>query len=196
MVIKQICVFCGSGKGADPLYLQTAEQLGQALAMNNLGLVYGGTNMGLMGQVAKGVQKANGHVTGIITEGLKSISLPNINELKIVDDIQKRKEVMIDISDGFIALPGGLGTLDEIFDVLTLKQLGIISKPCGILNVNGFYDGLFDFLDSVIEERFMDKTHKSMLIVDDNPDSLISKLLLNEQSFFEDKVSWLRKENN
>jgi uncharacterized protein (TIGR00730 family) len=175
--MKRLCVFCGSGYGAHPAYRRAAKQLGAALVREHIGLVFGGANVGLMGELAKAVLHAGGDVVGVMPRGLveKELAFVELADLRIVDSMHERKALMADLSDGFVALPGGLGTLEELFEMLTWAQLGIHNKPCGILNVEGFYSGLLGFLDHTVDQRFVEREHREMIVVDDDPDELIRR---------------------
>ncbi|MEN4099329.1 MAG: TIGR00730 family Rossman fold protein, partial [Anaerolineaceae bacterium] len=155
--MKRICVFCGSSPGARPEYLDAAAALGQALARRGLGLVYGGGRLGLMGAIARAALAAGGEVTGVIPRGLveREVGFTELNDLRVVESMHERKALMIELSDGFIALPGGLGTIEEFFEALTWGQLGLHQKPCGLLNVSGYFDHLVAFLDNVRAEQFV-----------------------------------------
>ena len=163
----RVCVFCGSNAGARPAYGQAAARLGTLLAQRGIGLVYGGASVGLMGMVI-----------GVIPEALvhHEIAHTGLDDLRIVASMHERKATMADLSDAFIALPGGAGTLEELFEVWTWAQLGAHSKPCALLNVDGFYDALAAFLDAVVEERFLAREHRDMLIVDDDPERLLAAI--------------------
>ncbi len=176
--IQRLCVYCGSNEGDDPAYLHAAQALGHALVRASMGLVYGGASIGLMGAVANAVLAAGGEVTGVIPRALveKEIAHHGVADLRVVTSMHERKALMAELSDGFVALPGGIGTLEELFEVWTWAQLGHHAKPCALLNVNGFYDGLVSFLDGVAERGFMKKPHRAMLIVAREPDELIGRL--------------------
>ena len=175
--MKRICVFAGSNAGSQSEYLAAARELGQALVRRELGLVYGGARVGLMGALADAVLAARGHVTGVIPEALvaKEAAHRGLSELRVVASMHERKAMMADLADGFVALPGGLGTLEEFFEVLTWAQLGLHRKPCGLLNVCGFFDGLLSFIEHSIDERFVRREHRSMIIVSSSPDSLLER---------------------
>ncbi len=176
--MKRICVFCGSSPGARPAYRTAAANLGAALVARGMGLVYGGANVGLMSELAHSVLDAGGEVIGVIPRSLvqRELALTGLADLRITDSMQERKAVMADLADGFIAMPGGLGTLDELFEVLTWTQLGIHQKPSGLLNVEGYFDALLAFLDHAVAERFVKDVHRSMLIVELEPNRLIDRL--------------------
>jgi len=176
--MKRICVFCGSSPGAKPEYSQAAIELGQALVEKHIGLVYGGGNVGLMGQIAKAVFENGGEVIGVIPKALaeKELAFTELDDLRIVGSMHERKALMAELSDGFIALPGGLGTIEEFVEVLTWAQLGIHQKPCGLLNVCQYYEKFSAFLDYVTDQQFLKKDHRDIVLIDDNPQSLLTKL--------------------
>jgi uncharacterized protein (TIGR00730 family) len=165
--MKRICVFSGSSPGARPEYREAAVDLGSTLARSGLGLVYGGAKVGLMGALADAALAAGGHVVGVIPQVLvqKEVAHAGLTDLRVVSSMHERKGLMAELSDGFIALPGGMGTLEELAEVLTWAQLGMHRKPCGLLNVAGYYDGLAAFLDHAVSERFILPAHRTMLLV-------------------------------
>ena len=175
--MKRICVFAGSNSGSQIEYLAAARELGHALIRRDLALVYGGARVGLMGALADTVLAARGHVTGVMPEALfaKEAVHKGLSDLRVVVSMHDRKAMMADLSDGFVALPGGWGTLEEFFEVLTWAQLGLHQKPCGLLNVRGFFDGVLSFMEHAIDERFVRREHRSMVIVSDSPDSLLER---------------------
>ena len=174
--MKNICVFCGSSPGADPAYLQMANKLGEEISTRGLGLVYGGSNLGLMGAVAKSALSGGACVTGIMPKVFEGrVQHPNLTELIITDTMHQRKAKMFEISDGFIALPGGFGTFEELLEILTWSQIGYSSKPCGIINVNGYYDELLKFFDRAVEMRFVKQEHRDAIIVDSDPKIILDK---------------------
>lgn len=175
--MKRICVFAGSNAGSHIDYLAAARELGHALVRREMGLVYGGAHSGLMGALADAVLTARGHVTGVIPEALvaKEIAHKGLSDLRIVASMHERKAMMADLADGFVALPGGWGTLEEFFEVLTWAQLGLHQKPCGLLNVRGFFDGLLSFIEHSIDERFVRREYRSMILVSPSPDSLLER---------------------
>jgi len=172
----RLCVFCGSSSGQDPVYLASARSLGEALAAHGIELVYGGASVGLMGAVADAALEKGGHVIGVMPQALvdKEIAHRSLSDLRVVGSMHERKALMAELSDGFVALPGGLGTFEELFEVWTWAQLGYHRKPCAILNAGGFYDKLTDFLDDVVERGFVKAIHRAMLIVEEEPASLIA----------------------
>ncbi len=176
MKIKNICVNCGSNTGTEPEYLKAAVDLGRYLAENNIGLVYGGAGVGLMGAVASSAMENGGDVIGVIPESFADrVGHDNLTELHIVSTMHERKNIMFDLSDAFIALPGGMGTIEEVFEILTWAQLGFHTKPCGILNICGYYDSIIAFLENAVKQQFVRQEHKDMLLVDTDPRNLITR---------------------
>lgn len=178
--MKSICVFCGSSKGNNPNFTQAAKNLGHTLVKQKLKLIYGGASIGLMGVLADAVIEAGGEVIGVMPEALanREIAHKNLSKLHIVNSMHERKALMSTLSDGFIALPGGLGTIEEFFEVLTWAQLGIHNKPCGVLNINGYYDQLFNFLRHAVDVKMLKKEYLSMIISDESPENIINKFKL------------------
>jgi uncharacterized protein (TIGR00730 family) len=176
--MRRLCVFCGSSEGRDPAYLQAARALGETLAVDGIGLVYGGASVGLMGALADAALSAGGDVTGVMPRALveKEIAHNRLSDLRVVGSMHERKALMAELSDGFVALPGGIGTFEELFEMWTWAQLGHHTKPCALLNVRGFYDGLIAFLDQVAERGFIKGAHRAMLIVGQEPMELIERL--------------------
>ncbi len=176
--MKRVCVNCGSSPGARPEYVGAATSLGRTLAEKGIDLVYGGAEVGLMGAVADAVLEGGGSVIGVIPEFLDDkVGHARLSELHVVKDMHERKDKMARLSDGFIAAPGGMGTLEEIFEALTWAQLGLHGKPCGFLNVGGYYDHLLGFLDHAMEERFIKPEHRDMVIVETASEALVQKLM-------------------
>ena len=175
--MKRLCVYCGSSSGRQPGYAQVARQLAHAMVSKNIDLVYGGASVGIMGEIANAVLGEGGDVIGVIPKGLfaKEVAHTGITELREVGSMHERKALMADLSDGFIALPGGLGTIEEIFEIITWSQLGMHRKPCGLLNVNNYYDKLIGFLDHAVSEQFIKATHRSTILIDEYPDGLLEK---------------------
>ena len=186
------CVFAGSNSGRQPIYAEAAAHLGRALADAGIGLVYGGASIGLMGVVADSARAHGGEVIGVIPESLvaKEVADTSIGDLRIVGSMHQRKALMAELSDGFIALPGGIGTLEELFEMWTWGQLGDHGKPCALLNVGGFYDGLSAFLDHVTTEAFLRPVHRGMLIVESDVDALLPALAAYEAP---QMVKWIDK---
>lgn len=176
--MKKICVYCGSSSGKSRNYIDAARDLGRELVARGIDLVYGGASVGVMGEIADEVLAAGGKVTGVIPRSLANneISHQGLTELKIVESMHERKATMTDISDGFIALPGGLGTLEELFEVLTWSQLGFHHKPCALLNVKQYYDTLLQFLDHATHEEFVKLAHRKMLLIEDKPSKLLNAM--------------------
>ncbi|WP_086933796.1 TIGR00730 family Rossman fold protein [Agarilytica rhodophyticola] len=176
--MKKICVYCGSSSGGKPEYLDAANILAEEFIKRGIGLVYGGASVGLMGKIADKVLAFGGEVIGVIPHALaeKELSHPGLTELKVVNSMHERKTIMADIADGFIALPGGLGTLEEIFEVLTWAQLGFHSKPCALFNAAGYYDKLAAFLDHAVREEFVKDIHRNSLLVDNDAQSLLDRM--------------------
>lgn len=171
--IKSVCVFCGSSSGENPEYLAAAETLGKFLAANLMRLVYGGASIGVMGRIADTVLDGGGEVVGIIPELLQGeVAYAGLTKLHVTRTMHERKAMMFEMSDAFIAMPGGLGTLEEIFEVLTWAQLGYHAKPCGLLNTAGYYDKMLEFLDHSVREKFVRPENINMLLVDDTPEKL------------------------
>ena len=177
-MIKRVCVFCGSSPHTDPKYFSTAEELARLLVKNKIGLVYGGSNIGTMKVIADAVLEAGGEAVGIMPRILvdKEIAHPGLTELHIVDSMHARKALMAELADGFIALPGGIGTLEELFEILAWALLAIHKKPCGILNAHGYYEKLIDFLNHAAAEHFIKEEHHSILIMEEDPQKLLEKL--------------------
>jgi len=175
--MKRICVYCGSSSGFDGRYISAAGRLGRAIAERRCELVYGGADVGLMGKVAEAALSAGGVVRGIIPESFAhAVSHSGLTELRVVASMHERKQVMFELSDAFIALPGGLGTLEEVSELLTWAQLGMHVKPCGLLNVGGYFDHLLAFLDKAVSEGFVKTEHRQMLLVSDDPEDLFAQM--------------------
>jgi uncharacterized protein (TIGR00730 family) len=175
--MNSICVFCGSSIGANPIYSEMAHRLGTAIARANLRLVYGGASVGLMGAVADAALAAGGAVTGVIPQALrgKELDHKSLTEMHVVNSMHERKALMAELSDGFIALPGGAGTLEEFFEVWTWGQLGYHTKPFGLLNVAGYYDHLVQFMRTTVSERFIKQDHVDMVMVEQEPTALLQR---------------------
>ncbi|NIV03765.1 MAG: TIGR00730 family Rossman fold protein, partial [Calditrichae bacterium] len=176
-MLNKICVYCGSSPGGRAEYIEGAKTLAKLFVQREIELVYGGASVGLMGVMADTVLQNGGRVTGIIPEDLvkREVAHNGLTELKVVLSMHERKAQMAELSEGFIALPGGLGTIEELFEVLTWAQLGFHQKPVGILNLCGYYDHLSSFLDHTVSEQFVKPTHRAMLIVEDDPEKLIAR---------------------
>ncbi len=176
--MKYICVYCGSSPGRSPEYIDYAKVLAKELVTRNIGLVYGGASVGIMGEIANTVLDGGGEVIGVMPQSLvdKEVSHNGLTELKVVNTMHERKAIMAEISDGFIALPGGLGTIEELFEVLTWSQLGFHKKPCSLLNIKQYYNNLSHFLDHAVEEQFIKPIHREMLLVEDDPSKLLDAM--------------------
>lgn len=176
--MKSVCVFTGSCPGNRPEYQTLAAQLGRSIAERDITLVYGGGNVGLMGILADAALEAGGRVIGVIPSQLLDMEVAHmgLTELQVVKSMHERKDVMITASDAFVTMPGGFGTLDELFEVVTHAQLGFHTKPCGVLNVGGFYDALLSYLDFMVEREFVKPFHRDMLLVDPEPDALLDAM--------------------
>ncbi|WP_035647143.1 TIGR00730 family Rossman fold protein [Flavobacterium sp. ASV13] len=176
--MKNITVFCGSSFGTDEIFREQAELLGKTLAKENIGLVYGGANVGLMGAVADGALSENGTVIGVLPNFLRSKEIAHLGltELFVVESMHERKTKMNDLCDGVIALPGGFGTLEELFEMLTWSQLGLHKKPIAILNINGFYDSLIELTENMVEKGLLKDVNQQMLLVSDNIEDLLNKM--------------------
>jgi uncharacterized protein (TIGR00730 family) len=176
--IRSVCVFCGSSPGRRPEYAAAAARLGRAAAAARTRLVYGGGNVGLMGVLADAALTHGGEVTGVIPQHLvdREVAHARLTDLRIVESMHQRKQVMADLSDAFVVMPGGLGTLEEFFEIWTWGQLGLHRKPYGLLNVAGYFDPLLAFLDHAVEERFVSTDHRALLRVAGDPDALLRSL--------------------
>ncbi len=176
-MMKKICVNCGSSPGFDACYAAMARRLGQTLVGRNYELVYGGAEVGLMGEVANAVMEAGGTAIGVIPKLFAhKVSHRGLTELHIVGSMHERKTMMFDLSDAFIAMPGGFGTIEEIVEILTWAQLGMHTKPCGLLNVDGYFDPLLGFFDSAVSKGFIKREHRAMLLVSDTPEALLRQM--------------------
>jgi uncharacterized protein (TIGR00730 family) len=176
--VERICVFCGASPGARPAYREVTGELARLLVSDGIGVVFGGGGVGLMGALADAVLADGGQITGVIPRSLveREIAHRDVTDMRVVGSMHERKALMADLADAFIALPGGLGTLEELFEVYTWAQLGLHRKPCALLNVQGYYDGIADFLSHAVEERFVREEHREMLIVEREPRALIERL--------------------
>jgi len=190
---RAVCVYCGSAKGSSPIYADAAKSLGISLVKHNLSLVYGGGHVGLMGIVADAVLDAGGEVTGVIPKALMDTEVGHerLTRLLVVKDMHERKALMAEHADGFIAMPGGIGTLEELFETLTWAQLGFHEKPIGLLNVDKFYDPLIEFLRHQTSQGFLRTEHKDLLLVQTEPDSLIEQL---KNFTMPEGLSWLSRQ--
>lgn len=176
--MKRVCVFCGSNSGANPAYAAAADRLGRLLAERGLTLVYGGGNVGLMGILADAAVEAGGQVVGVIPEAMLKweVGHPNLAELRVVASMHERKAAMAELADAFIALPGGVGTLEEVFEIWTWGQLGLHAKPLGFLDVAGYFERLHAFLDHMADEGFVKPRHRQMAAVHHDPEALLALL--------------------
>lgn len=183
--LKSVAVFCGSHNGNAAIYGQVAQQLGRCLAENGITLVYGGAKVGLMGRVAEGALDADGAVVGVIPEHLvtKEISHEGITELKVVSTMHQRKQAIVDLADAFILLPGGIGSLEEFFEVWTWAQLGLHMKPMGILNIDGYYDDLLKMCEKTVQKQFVKRMHYDIIQVAEQPAKLVGKLVAAKMDF-------------
>lgn len=191
--MKSITVFCGSSSGFRPEYAEAAKELGRNLVEQNIRLVYGGGNVGLMGIIADEVMKNGGEVVGIIPESLdkKEVAHRGISELRVVNSMHERKALMAEFADGFIAMPGGIGTFEEFFEILTWAQLGFHHKPCGLLNVANYYDGLLSLCENAVNEGFLRKQHSELILVDSDSTKLLEKMQNYKPQTIE---KWIDKE--
>lgn len=176
--MKNVAVFCGSSPGNNPIYLKNAKLLASYMANNNYTLIYGGGKVGLMGEVADVALSENGKVLGVIPQHLKvrEVAHNGLTKLYVVETMHQRKKKMEELSDAFIALPGGLGTTEEIFEMLTWAQLNLHKKPSAFLNVNGYYNHLEDYLNNMVKEGFLETETRNMIIIEDNIESIFDKL--------------------
>lgn len=176
--LHRICVYCGSSAGNHPAHRATALAIGGLLAREGITVVYGGGNVGLMGAVADGALAAGGKVIGVIPQSLleKELGHRSVTELHVTGSMHERKQMMVDLSDGFIALPGGFGTLDELFETLTWLQLGFHDKPVGLLNANGFFDGLTTFITHMSREGFLKPEHADCVLVESDAEKLLARM--------------------
>jgi uncharacterized protein (TIGR00730 family) len=177
-MLRSLCVFCGSSAGTREVYQQAAQTVGRLLCRRGIELVYGGGRVGLMGLVANACLNEGGRVIGVIPQALadKEVAHTGLTELRIVGSMHERKALMADLSDAFMSLPGGFGTWEEFFEVLTWSQLGIQRKPCGVLNVAGYYDPLLDMADRALSEGFVREVHRDLLLSDADPERLLDRL--------------------
>jgi uncharacterized protein (TIGR00730 family) len=176
--LTRVCVFCGSNPGARPTYADAARGLAAALAKRGIGLVYGGGKVGLMGLIANAMLASGNEVIGVIPEGLavREVAHGGLSDLRVVGSMHERKALMASLADAFIAMPGGFGTLEEFHEVVTWGQLGIHSKPCGLLNVEGYFDPLLSLFDRGVEERFIRAEHRALVLTESDPDLLLDRL--------------------
>ncbi|UCD50058.1 MAG: TIGR00730 family Rossman fold protein [Phycisphaerales bacterium] len=190
--MKRVCVYCGSGVGTRTEYADAARTLGRVLVQQGLDLVFGGGRIGMMGVLARTVLERGGNVIGVIPEALQAmeLGLNEATELRVVKDMHERKATMAGLADGFIALPGGFGTMEEMFEILTWAQLALHTKPAGLLNAAGYFDHLIRFVDHATDEGFLDTAHRDLLLVDRTADGLLAKLRAYRRPEM-DKVDWI-----
>jgi uncharacterized protein (TIGR00730 family) len=176
--MKRVCVFCGSHPGATPAYAEEARRLGRAFVERNLTLVYGGASVGLMGEIADTVLEAGGEVIGVIPTYLfeKEVAHTGLSDLRVVDSMHQRKALMAELADAFIALPGGIGTLEEFFEVWTWAQLGMHDKLCGLLNVGNYYHHLIQFMDQMVAQGFLKPAHRANVVIEDDANVMLDRL--------------------
>jgi uncharacterized protein (TIGR00730 family) len=176
--MRRLTVFCGSNHGTRPAYVQAARDLGRLLAVRGIGIVYGGSRLGTMGELASAVLAAGGEVIGVMPRLLveREAAFTDLADLRVVGSMQERKALMADLADAFIALPGGIGTMDEFFEMVSWTQLGLQQKPCGLLNVCGYYDRLVAFLDHAVAEGFIRPQYRPIIVADDRPETLLDRL--------------------
>lgn len=175
MYMKNLCVFCGSNAGADPIYTQAAQELGKLMAERDMTLVYGGGNVGLMGVIADECLNHGGKVIGVIPNFLqdKEVGHDGLTKMIVVKTMHERKQIMADLSDGFVAMPGGFGTMDELCEILTWSQLGLHSNPIGLLNINGYYDHLKILFDHMVDQRFLHPQNRATVLSHSKPEQLL-----------------------
>jgi uncharacterized protein (TIGR00730 family) len=192
-MMKRVCVFCGSSAGRRAEYEYAAVAMGEALVERGIELVYGGGNVGLMGVIADTVMRGGGKVVGVIPQALADREIANIGvtDLRVVDSMHTRKAMMAELSDAFIAMPGGVGTFEEFFEAVTWTQLGVHRKPCGLLNVEDFYTPLVNFIDHAVDEGFLKAVHRRAIVVSDDPDELLDALSDVE---LPDVPKWIKKD--
>ena len=192
--VERVCVFCGASPGARPAYAEAARELASVLSARGIGVVYGGGGVGLMGALADAVIAADGELTGVIPRALvdREVAHRDVMDMRVVDSMHERKALMAELSDAFVALPGGIGTLEELFEVYTWAQLGLHSKPCALLNVEGYYDGVVEFLAHAVRERFLREETRDLLMVDTDPSALVDRLRSFEPSAVVPK--WIDRE--
>lgn len=191
--IKRVCVFCGSSSGAGQIYTDIAQKLGKAIVSYGMELVYGGGSVGLMGVIANAVLQENGIVIGVIPHALslKEIAHQYLTELRFVASMHERKATMAELSDAFIAMPGGFGTLDELFEIVTWAQLGLHTKPIGLLNVDNYFDLLLTFINHALQERFIKQKYHQLIITSNDPEDLLGKLIhCKRKQQFPEAIRW------
>lgn len=193
-MLNRVCVYCGSGVGGHDGYAQAARTLGRALVERKIGLVFGGGRIGMMGVLAETVLAGGGEAIGVIPRHLeeKGLALTSVTSLHVVETMHMRKAMMADLSDAFIAMPGGYGTAEEFFEALTWAQLSLHAKPCGLLNAKDYFDHLIRFIDHAVQEGFIHEAHRKLMLVDDSAEALLDKLATYEPPSL-DKVAWATK---
>jgi uncharacterized protein (TIGR00730 family) len=191
--MRSVCVFCGSSPGANPAYADDARRLGTILARRKIVLVYGGGNVGLMGILADAALVAGGQVIGVIPRSLLDLEVGHtgLPDLRVVESMHQRKAMMADLADAFIALPGGIGTLEELCEIVTWAQLGMHSKPCGLVDTDGYYELLLKFLDQAVQARFLRPEHRALLMRDRDPEALLERMQRYEPPILE---KWIDRE--
>ena len=194
-MLKNVCVFCGSRPGARPEYTEAAAAIGDAIARRGMTLIYGGAKVGLMGTVADAARAAGGHVVGIIPQALvrKEVAHRELEDLRIVGSMHERKSQMAELADAFIALPGGFGTFEEFFEIVTWAQIGLHRKPCALLNVAGYYDPLLALIDHAATEDFAPPAHRRLIVTDTDANRLLDTLSVYEPPLTE---KWMRREES
>jgi uncharacterized protein (TIGR00730 family) len=197
MKIDTICVYCGSSPGRLPTFLAAAQELGTEIARRGMGLVYGGASVGLMGGVARAVLAGGGKVTGVIPKTLadQEVAFKELDDLIVVSSMHERKARMFELADGFIAMPGGFGTFDEFFEVLTWAQLGMHAKPCGLLNIQNYFDSLQTFLDHAVREMFIHTPHREMILSASTAIDLLDLMAAYDKAPIK-KTDWVRAMDN
>lgn len=192
VALRRVCVFCGSSPGHGPSFLDSADRLGRAIARRGWEIVYGGAHVGLMGRVADAALAEGGRVIGVIPRSMveREIAHTGLSELHVVTSMHERKAMMEQLSDGFVALPGGMGTFEEICEIFTWGQLGLHTKPCALMNVGGYYDPFLQMLDQAVSAGFLRPAYRDMVLVDDDPDRLLSRFASYEPPMVE---KWLTR---
>ncbi len=193
-MIKNVTIYCSSSNSLPSHYYNETKEIGKVLAQNEIELVYGGGNVGMMGILANAVVEHGGEVTGVITNHLfkMEVAFTELSDLRVVETMHERKALMAELSDGFIAMPGGFGTMDEMFEILTWAQLNIHEKPCGFLNVNGYYDKLVGFIDHMISQQFVKEDYKGLVLMDKDPEGLLNQFR-NYTHIRVEKGKWAKK---
>jgi uncharacterized protein (TIGR00730 family) len=195
-VMKRVCVYCGSGVGGHDAYAEAARALGRALVARGVGLVFGGGRIGMMGILGATVLAGGGEAIGVIPKHLeeKGLALTSVSSLRVVEGMHARKALMAELADAFIAMPGGFGTAEEFFEALTWAQLALHLKPCGLLNIKGYFDYLIRFVDHAVQEGFIHPAHRDLMLVDSTPEALLDRLASYQPPPAADKVIWALRE--